>query len=397
MPLVLLLLGLAVFAQGTSEFMLAGLIPDISRDLQVSIPAAGALTSAFAVGMVVGAPLMALLGMRWSQRRALLTFLVVFLLVHVVGALATDYAVLLATRLVAAPAYAGFLAVALATAAGLVPPGARGRAASVLLGGVTLACVVGVPGGALLGRIWGWRAVFWAVALLSLPAVAAIVKWVPESTPDRASGARRAQLRALRRTPGLGTLLLLSALVNGATFCTFTYLAPLITEVGGIGPDRVPAVLALFGAGSLIGVTVAGRYADTHSPALLRVCGAALLAGWIVLAVSAGNPVAALVLVLVQGALSFAVGSVLVSRVLHTASGAPDLAGASATTAFNAGAAVGPWLGGAAITAEAGYRAPVWVSAGLVAAAGAVALAAGLRALRRRGKPLGPGREGSVQ
>ncbi|NDZ84681.1 MFS transporter, partial [Streptomyces sp. SID10115] len=154
MPFALYLLGLAVFAQGTSEFMLSGLIPDISRDLSVTVPAAGHLTSAFAVGMIVGAPLMALLSRRFARRSALLVFLVAFLLVHVVGALTTSFAVLLVTRVVGALANAGFLAVALVTATDMVEPDAKGRATSALLGGVTVACVAGVPAGALLGEAW---------------------------------------------------------------------------------------------------------------------------------------------------------------------------------------------------------------------------------------------------
>lgn len=179
MPFALFLLGVAVFAQGTSEFMLSGLVPDIARDLGVSVPSAGALTSAFAVGMAAGAPLMAGLARRWSRRGALLGFLAVFLAVHVVGAVTDSFTVLVATRVVGALANAGFLAVALVTAVGMVGREAGGRATSTLLGGVTLACVVGVPAGALLGQLWGWRAAFWAVVLLSLPAVVAVARSVP--------------------------------------------------------------------------------------------------------------------------------------------------------------------------------------------------------------------------
>ncbi|MFJ9467521.1 Cmx/CmrA family chloramphenicol efflux MFS transporter [Streptomyces caniferus] len=393
MPLVLHLLRLAVFAQGTSEFMLSGLLPDIARDLHVSVSAAGSLTSAFAVGMVIGAPLMALLSMRWSRRRALLTFLVTFLLVHVVGALTTHYAVLLATRVLAALANAGFLAVALTTAAAMVPPDAKGRATSVLLGGTTLACVAGVPAGALLGELWGWRSAFWAVALVSLPAVLAILRSVPDGraahSADRGPGAR-GELCALR-SPRLVVILLLGALVNGATFCTFTYLAPLVTGVTGFGAAWVPAVLALFGLGSFIGVSCAGHLADTRPVPLLVSGGAALLLGWTVLALTAGSPVAALVLIFVQGALSFAVGSTLVSQVLYAATGAPTLGGGFATAALNVGAAIGPWCGGAAITAGLGYRSPLWVSALLTALA--LVLAGVAHGAQRRRAKAGEGRE----
>ncbi|AZM52115.1 chloramphenicol efflux pump [Streptomyces sp. WAC 01529] len=387
MPFALYLLGLAVFAQGTSEFMLSGLVPDIARDLDVSIPSAGHLTSAFAVGMVVGAPLMALVSRRFSRRSALLVFLVAFLLVHLVGALTTSFAVLLATRVVGALANAGFLAVALVTAASMVEPNAKGRATSTLLGGVTLACVAGVPAGALLGEVWGWRSAFWAVALLSAPAVLALARAVPAGAPD-AAGTDLAgpgalgELRALRG-PRLLLTLLLGALVNGATFCTFTYLAPLVTEVTGLGPGRVPVVLALFGIGSFVGVSVGGRLSDGR-PVPLLVCGTlALLAGWVLLAVTAAHPVAAVVLVLVQGALSFGVGSTLISQALYAATDAPRLAGGFATAAFNVGGAFGPWAGGLAISAGLGYRSPLWVSALLVA----LALAVGGTALvPRRGR-----------
>ncbi|WP_327705856.1 Cmx/CmrA family chloramphenicol efflux MFS transporter [Streptomyces decoyicus] len=384
MPFVLPLLGLAVFAQGTSEFMLSGLLPGIARDLHISVPAAGSLTSAFAVGMVIGAPLMAMLSMRWSRRRALLAFLIVFLLVHVLGAVTTHYGVLLATRIVAALANAGFLAVALATATAMVAPDAKGRATSVLLGGTTMACVAGVPAGALLGELWGWRSAFWAVALMSLPAALAILRSVPADPAPQFADAGpgpRGQLRALRG-PRLVVLLLLGALVNGATFCAFTYLAPLVTDVTGIGAGWVPAVLALFGLGSFVGAGLGGRLADTRPVPLLATGGAALLLGWTVLALTAGNPVAALVLVFVQGALSFAVGSTLVSQVLYAATGAPSLGGGFATAALNVGAAIGPWCGGAALTAGFGFRSPLWVSALLTALA--LVLAGVAHGARRR-------------
>ncbi|PRX98921.1 Cmx/CmrA family chloramphenicol efflux MFS transporter [Allonocardiopsis opalescens] len=387
MPFALYMLALAIFAQGTSEFMLAGLGPDIAEDLNVSIPAAGWLTSAFAVGMVVGAPLMAAVAARWPRRRALLAFLIVFLLVHVVGALTTDFTVLLVTRVVAALANAGFLAVALAAATAMVAPDAKGRATGVLLGGTTLACVAGVPGGAALGELWGWRAAFWAVALVSVPAVVAILRSVPAAPPGAPSAGARRELRVLRR-PRLLVALLLGALVNGATFCSFTYLVPLLTEVSGFGSAWVPALLALFGIGAFAGVSVGGRLADTRAVPVLAVGGPVLLAGWALFALGAGVPVAAAVLVCVQGALSFALGSALIARALYGAAGAPTMAGGFATAALNVGAAVGPWAGGAAIEAGLGFRSPLWVSALLVAAALAAAGAA--RAVRGAPAPRVP-------
>ncbi|PXY36023.1 Cmx/CmrA family chloramphenicol efflux MFS transporter [Prauserella flavalba] len=379
MPLVIYLLGLAVFAQGTSELMLSGLLPDIAADLRVSVPVAGSLTSVFAVGMIVGAPLLAIVSLRWSPRRALLTFLIAFVLVHVIGALTPSFGILLATRVLAALANAGFLAVALAAATRLVDPGAKGRATSALLGGVTLACVAGVPAGALLGQLWGWRSAFWAVALVSVPAVFAILRSVPAGAGEDVTPSARRELRALRR-PRLLVTLLLGALVNGATFCAFTYLAPLATDVSGFTPGWVPLLLAVFGIGSFAGVTLSGRLADTRPRPLLMAGGLALLAGWALFAFVAASPTATLVLLFVQATLSFAVGSTLISQVLYAAPEAPTLGGGFATAAFNVGAALGPWLGGIVIASGLGYRSPIWVSAALVAAALLCgALAAGLR------------------
>lgn len=371
MPFALYMLALAVFTQGTSEFMLAGLLPDLAQDLHVSIPAAGLLTSAFAVAMVIAAPAMAILSLRWPRRRSLVVFLLIFIAVHVVGAVTSDYPILLATRFVGAVANAGFWAVAFATAASLVEPNKKGRATALVIGGVTIACIAGVPGGAVLGQLWGWRSAFWAVALLSLPAVFAILRTVPAGRPEAVKPSVRAELRALKNRRVLVTLLV-GALVNGSIFCFFTYLAPLLTDVTGLAAGWVPAMLALFGIGSFLGVTIGGRIADVRPVALIVTGQLALLAGWLLLALTAANPAATVVFVLVQGALSFATGSTLISRVFYVAPEAPTVGGGLATSAFNVGGAVGPWLGGIGIGAGLGLRSPLWVSAVLTALALAV-------------------------
>ncbi|WP_019884644.1 Cmx/CmrA family chloramphenicol efflux MFS transporter [Streptomyces purpureus] len=368
MPFAIYVLGLAVFAQGTSEFMLSGLVQDIAADLGVSIPAVGSLTSAFAVGMIVGAPLVAMLSLRWPRRRALLAFLVTFLLAHVVGALTSSFEILFVTRVIAALANAGFLAVGLATAASMAGPQAKGRATSVLLSGVTLACIAGVPLGAVLSEFWGWRSAFWGVAVISAPAVFAILRSVPATPVDAGAPSVRYELRALR-APKLLLTLVLGALVNGGTFCSFTYLTPVVTNVTGLSTGWVPAALALFGIGSFVGVNLGGRLADSRPGQVLAVGGVALLAGWLLFALTAGNPVVALVLVFVQGTLSFGVGSTLIAQALYTASDAPTLSGGFATAALNVGAAAGPALGGVAIGADLGFRSPLVVSALLVATA----------------------------
>ncbi|KZF09428.1 chloramphenicol efflux pump [Rhodococcus sp. EPR-157] len=374
MPFAIYVLGLAVFAQGTSEFMLSGLIPDMAHDLQVSVSAAGLLTSAFAVGMIIGAPLMAVLSIRWQRRRALLTFLVTFMAVHVIGALTSSFEVLLVTRIIGALANAGFLAVALSAAMSMAPIDKKGRATSVLLGGVTIACVVGVPGGAILGNAWGWRAAFWAIVMISVPAVVAILCATPPDSSTRSIPNARAECASLRR-PKLVLMLVLGALINGATFCSFTYLAPLLTDISGFDSHWLPVLLGLFGLGSFIGVSVGGRLADARPLSLLSVGAVVLFAGWIVFALAASHPAVTLILLFTQGALSFAVGSTLISQVLYDAADAPTLGGSFATVAFNVGAALGPTLGALTIGMGLGYRAPLWSSAALVAIALVVGVA----------------------
>ncbi|WP_031046309.1 Cmx/CmrA family chloramphenicol efflux MFS transporter [Streptomyces sp. NRRL F-5650] len=377
MPLPLYLLALAVFAMGTSEFMLAGLLPDIASDLDVTVATAGALTSAFAIGMVVGAPLVAALARNWPRRAALLVFVLVFAAAHVVAAVTTSFPTLFATRVVAALANAGFLAVALTTTAALVPPDRKGRALAVLLAGTTLATIAGVPGGAVLGTWLGWRAAFWAVAALCLPAALGILTGIPAGrAANRATGgpALRSELARLAR-PRLVLAMLLGALVNAATFGSLTFLAPVVTDGAGLDESWVSAALVLFGAGSFAGVTVAGRLSDRRPGTVLAVGGPLLLVGWPALAMLAAEPGALFVLVFVQGALSFALGGTLITRVLYEAAGAPTMAGAYATAALNVGAAVGPVVAAATLDGGAGTLGPLWASGVLVAVALLVALA----------------------
>ncbi|GAA3506900.1 Cmx/CmrA family chloramphenicol efflux MFS transporter [Streptomyces showdoensis] len=371
MPLPLYLLALAVFAMGTSEFMLAGLLPDIASDLDVTVGTAGTLTSAFAVGMVVGAPLVAALARNWPARATLLGFVLAFAAAHAVGAVTSSFPLLLASRVVAALANAGFLAVALTAVATLVPPDRTGRALGVLLSGTTVATVAGVPGGAALGTLLGWRASFWGVAVLCLPAALGILRAVPavrargEATGRRALRAELAQLTRAR----VALVMLLGALVNAATFASLTFLAPVVTHDAGLGELWISVALVLFGAGSFVGVTVAGRLSDRRPGLVIAVGGPLLLVGWPALALLAEEPVALLVLVFVQGALSFAVGGTLMTRILYEAAGAPTMAGSYATAALNVGAAVGPALAAATLGTGVGTLGPVWASGLLVAAA----------------------------
>ena len=372
MPHALYLLALAVFAMGTSEFMLAGLVPDIATGLGVSVAAAGLLTSAFAAGMVIGAPLMAAFARRWPARASLLAFVVAFAVAHIASAVTSSFVVLLVARVLAALANAGFLAVALRTATAMVPADRRGRALAVLLGGTTLATVLGVPGGALLGTLFGWRATFWAIALLCVPAAFGIAVGIRDQSgrPDGTGPTLRAELALLTSRP-LIAVMALGALINGATFAAFTFLAPVVTETAGLAPMWVTLALMLFGVGSFLGVSAAGRLSDHRPGRVLAVGGPLLVLGWPALAVSAHQPWLLLVLVFTQGVLSFAVGSTLIARVLYAADGAPSMGGSYATAALNLGAVCGPAL--AALSLTYGTLGPVWTAAAM---SGVAALAA---------------------
>ncbi|WP_280451036.1 Cmx/CmrA family chloramphenicol efflux MFS transporter [Nocardia cyriacigeorgica] len=376
MPLVVFVLAAAVFAQGTSEFMLSGLLEPIAADLAVPIGSAGLLTSLFAVGMIVGAPVMAATARRWPVRHSLAGFLALFLTAHIVGALTTDFAVLLGTRLVAAVANAGFLAVALAALPALVGVDRVGRATSLILSGVTLACIAGVPAGAALGRLFGWQSAFWAVVLVCAPVLAATWSLIP-GQEQRSEPAERPRVRGELRALGqlaVRLVMVLGALVNAATFAGFTYLAVVATDVGGAGQAWVPVVLALFGIGSFAGVSAAGRFADRYSNVMIAVGVAVLPLVWIATALTARLLPALLVMTVIAGAASFAVGSTLIGRIVTAAApGAPLLNGAFATTAFNIGAAGGPAIAGAVIGLSGSVASALWTSAVLAAVAAVVA------------------------
>lgn len=383
MPFALYQLALVVFAMGTSEFMLAGLVPDISTYFAVSVGTAGLLTSAFAAGMVIGAPAMAAFTRRLPVKATLLGCVLVFALSHVVGALTPDFTVLFITRVIAAIVNAGFLAVALGAATKLVAPDAKGRAVAVLLAGTTVATVAGVPAGALLGTALGWQSTFWAIALLCVPAAIGIAAGFTTRTDDSSkeespspspSPSLRAELAQLT-SPRLVLTMLLAALVNAGTFATLTFLAPIVTDTAGLSQWWVSVALVLFGVGSFFGVTAAGRLSDARPRIVIVVGGSILVLGWVALALFATNPAALLGLVFTQGVLGFAVGSTLITRVLYAAPGAPTMAGSYATAALNVGAATGPVLAAAALSVRPGALGPVWVAVIVTTAALLLAVA----------------------
>jgi DHA1 family chloramphenicol resistance protein-like MFS transporter len=380
LPLFVYVLGLAVFAQGTSEFMASGLVPGIAGEMSVPVGVAAALTSAYAIGMIIGAPAMAVLSARWPRRRALAGFLTAFIAVHVLGAITTEFAVLFGTRIAAAIVNAGFLAVAMPVATALAPPGKQARATAILLAGVTLSCVAGVPAGAVLGEWLGWRSAFWAVAALCLPALALVFRSAPADAGRQDVSIRRESCE-LRSRP-VPHAMVLAALVNGATFATFAYLAVIATDVARLPGGAVSGLLAAFGAGAFLGVTIAGRTGDGTLRRGLVFALCLLPAGWAVLALTSVQPAALFLMTIVQGGLSFGAGSALVNRVMHVASDAPSLGGSFATVALNVGAFLGPVLAGFVTEATSDYRHAIWISAGAAAAVVVVLVAKPVAATR---------------
>jgi DHA1 family chloramphenicol resistance protein-like MFS transporter len=374
MPLAVYVLGMAIFAQGTSELMLAGLLPEMAADLGVSVPDAGLLISAFAIGMLVGAPVLALLTLRWPHRRTMLAFLAVFVVTHAVSALTPGYWVLFAMRIVGAFVYAGFWAVAAATAVALVPEGARGRAMGIVAGGLTVAAIVGLPAGTLIGQHLGWRAAFWAVAAMSGAAMAGVAATIPAGRSGGPAPRVRAELRAVA-VPRLWLLYGTTALATSGLLVTFGYLGALLTETTGIAEAWVPGVLALYGVGALIGITAGGRTADTRAVPTLYAGFGGLTVVSVLLALTAHSPVPVVALVFLLGFAGFATNPTLNTRAFGMVDGAATLVAAGNVVAFNIGITAGPWLGGLALDAGMDYPATAWIGAGLGAAAlGAVAL-----------------------
>ncbi|WP_328951798.1 MFS transporter [Streptomyces sp. NBC_01220] len=364
MPLAVYILGLSVFALGTSEFMLSGLLPPIADDMNVSIPRAGLLISAFAIGMVVGAPLLAVATLRLPRRTTLIALISVFGLGQVAGALAPTYEVLFASRVISAFACAGFWAVGAAVAIAMVPVNSRARAMAVMIGGLSIANVLGVPLGAFLGENLGWRSAFWAVGAASAVALAGVATLIPRiPLPDEKPQLKREL--TIYRDRQVWLSIVLTALAAGGVFCAFSYLAPLLTDVAGLDSGWVPTVLALFGIGALIGTMIGGRVADAHLFGVLLSGIAASTVFLAALALFASNQAAVIVLSFLLGLSAFYTAPALNARMFNVAGAAPTLAGATTTAAFNLGNTGGPWLGGTVIDLDFGFEATAWAGAAM--------------------------------
>lgn len=377
MPVAVYILGLSVFALGTSEFMLSGLLPPIADDMSVSIPQAGLLISAFAIGMVVGAPLLAVATLRLPRRTTLIALISVFGLGQIAGALAPTYEVLFVSRVVSALACAGFWAVGAAVAIAMVPVNQRARAMAVMIGGLSVANVLGVPLGAFLGEHLGWRSAFWAVGAASTVALVGVATRIPHiPLPEKRPELKREL--AIYRDRQVWLAIVITALAAGGVFCAFSYLAPLLTDVAGLDSGWVPWILGLFGVGALIGTMIGGRVADAHLFGVMLSGITASTVFLVALALFASSQVAVVALAFLLGLSAFFTAPALNARMFNVAGAAPTLAGATTTAAFNLGNTSGPWLGGTVIDLDFGFASTAWAGAAMTA----LALAAVGMALR---------------
>ncbi|MFE5374404.1 MFS transporter [Streptomyces mirabilis] len=361
LPFVVWVLAAGTFLMGTTEFVIAGILPDIAPDLGASVSHAGLLVTAFAVGMIVGGPTMALATLRLPQRLTLVLALALFAAGHIVAALTSSFTVVLAARFVTALATGAFWAVGFViatTAAGLAN---ATRAVSVMMGGLTLANVVGVPAGSLAGHVTGWRGLFWALAVLAALAAAVIGRFLLRMQ-QRARVSVRSEFRALRQGR-LWLALAAAALIMGGVLATYTYITPLLTERAGIPAGAVPLVLVAFGAGALGGTATGGRFGDRRPMATTIPAAAATALALLALIPLSTTPAAAVALIFLMALTGFTINPVVTALAVRFAGGAPTLTSALTTSAYNAGIAAGSALAGQALTSSLGVTGPALVGA----------------------------------
>ncbi|MEV7628760.1 MFS transporter [Actinoplanes sp. NPDC089786] len=384
MPPALLALAISAFGIGTTEFVIMGLLPEVSADLDISIPVAGTLVSGYALGVVVGAPILALAATRVNRRRALVGLMLLFVAGNLLSAVAPTYAVLMSGRIVAALCHGAFFGIGSVLAADLVAVERRASAIALMFSGLTLANVLGVPFGTALGQHFGWRSTFWAVTVLGLMSLAGLLAFVPAEAV-RARETVRSQLVPLRRLD-VWLALATTVLGFGGLFASFTYVAPMMTDVAGFSAGAVTWLLVLFGAGLCAGNAIGGRFADRSPATTLVVLLLLLTAVLTVFRFTAAGPAGAAITLFLLGVIGFATVPGLQMRVIEEAGGSTTLAAAVNIAAFNLGNAIGAYLGGLVIDAGFGYAAPNLAGAAL--AAGGLALASVGAARRARSSPI---------
>ena len=361
-------LALGAFGIGTTEFVAMGLLPDIAAGMNISEPTAGHVISAYALGVVIGAPVIASLTGRLSRRVLLVSLMAVFTLGNLATVVAPDFGSLVVARFVAGLPHGAYFGIAALVAARMLGPARRAKAVAQVMTGLTVATVIGVPIASWLGQALGWRSAFALVVLIGLLTLVAIWLWLPDIGSSHASSPLT-ELGALKR-PQVWLALGVGMVGFGGMFAVYTYVATTMTDVAGLSRPLVPVALMVFGAGMVVGNIVGGRMADRSVIRSLYVTLAALgvmLAGFVL---AAHNPFTALVLLFGIAASGAALAPALQTRLMDVAAEAQTLAAALNHSALNIANATGAWIGGLVIAAGFGYTAP--------AAAGAVMAASGL-------------------
>ncbi|MFE7745665.1 MFS transporter [Nocardia sp. NPDC057455] len=361
----MLALALGGFGIGTTEFVTMGLLPDIASAMHVSEPTAGHAVSAYALGVVIGAPLIAALCARMARKRLLVALMVAFTVGNAATVLAPSFETLVLARFVSGLPHGAYFGVASLAAATLAPAGQRAKAVAAVMLGLSAANVVGVPAATWLGQHLGWRDAFVVVALIGVCTVAALLRFLPELTGITVTDPKT-ELGALRRPQVLLTLLV-GAVGFGGMFAVYTYIATTLTDVAGLRPGAVPLVLMLFGVGMVVGNIVGGVLADRgvdRAVSVSMVAMTVILGGFVA---AAHNPYTAAFGALLVGASGAALAPGLQTRLMDVAADAQTLAAALNHAALNIANAAGAWLGGLVIAAGLGYTAPAVVGAALAA------------------------------
>ncbi|MGP2437650.1 MFS transporter [Streptomyces sp. JW3] len=365
MPLALLALAVGAFGIGTTEFVMMGLLPDVADDLGISLPAAGHLVSAYALGVVVGAPLLAALTARMPRRTVLIGLMALFVIGNALSAAAPGEGSLLAARFLSGLPHGAFFGVGAVVATGMVAPERKARSVSLMFLGLTVANIIGVPAATAMGQALGWRATFLGVSAIGVAAMAALLLLIPrENAAAPSAGGLRGELAALRSVPvwlALGT----TVAGFGALFSAYSYITPMLTDAAGYADTSVTLLLALFGVGATAGNLLGGRLADRSLRGTLIAGLASLVVILALFPLLMRTQVTAAAAVLLLGATAFVTSSPLQLMVMEKASAAPSLASSANQAAFNLANAGGAWIGGLALTAGLGVTSPALAGAAL--------------------------------
>ena len=374
MPLPLLALFFAAFAFGTTEFVIAGVLPQVAAGLGVSVPSAGYLVSGYAIGIAVGGPLLTIAAAKLSRKTLLIGLTVAFTLGQAACALAPDFVSMLLLRIAIAVAHGAYFGVAMVVAVGLVREDQRGMAVALILAGLTVSGIVGVPVGTAIGNVWGWRATFWAMFVLGIVAILAMAVLLPRGTgAGVVPVGLKNEVRVLGRQQ-VWTCLIVMQMLMLCQFVPYTYIAPLLVEVTGLDAGLVPWVLLLNGLGATAGVFIGGKLAGFRlMPSLITMLALQAVVLLVIYAVSP-YPVPMVAALTVWGGLNFAVGTPIQTRILAWTADAPNLASSLIPSGFKVGIAVAASVGAMMLSAGLPYRSLPLVGVGSMIVAVVVAV-----------------------